>query len=239
MSSTQCTSETHRFTWPSLHSKTDSLADALFFSTPIHRLLTPPPLAWFDGIKIRRTFDSLLSAVCIGDPDKLRSLLSPPPLPGGFQHDPEVSVSSPTPLLVNLRDNTGLTLVHHAVSQRRCLSIDVLDELYRAGSDVGLFSTLGFTPLHHLARTARDDTKAAKCGDKPSLATQTHPLYAFTAHLVRDLHAPLGATDSKGETPMHAAAEHGRSVSVLQAMLDCDSKFAGREAVRQARNERG
>lgn len=169
-----------------------------------------------------------------------------PPNPARDPHvsnqRPEVSPWFGTSYLVNIRDNTGLTLVHHAVSQRPYPSIDILDVLYCAGSDVGLFSTLGFSPLHHVARTARDDPKSTG-GEKrhsySSVGLRAHPLYKFTMHLVRTLHAPLRAADSKGETPLHAAAEHGHSVSVLLAMLDCDREFSGSAAVREMRNDRG
>lgn len=137
------------------------------------------------------------------------------------------------PFLVNFRDHTGLALLHHAVSLGRSLNIAVVDALHNAGSDMGLYSTLGFTPLHHLARTAKEDPA---CQDVP---VYKRPLYAFTMHIIQDLRAPLPATDDKGETPLHAAAEHGRSISVLQAMLDCDKAFFGKESVRESRNDRG
>jgi len=138
-----------------------------------------------------------------------------------------------TPILVNFRDSAGLSLLHHAVSQGRTPNIEVVDALHNAGADMGLYSTLGFTPLHHLARKTKEDE------DYKDVPVYKRPLYTFTMHLIEDLHAPLAATDNRGETPLHAAAEHGRSISVLQAMLDCDKAFFGKESVRESRNERG
>jgi Ankyrin repeat len=217
--------------------------EGLFFNHP--RFLTPPPMAWFDEMALRRIFDSLLRAIRTHDVSTLQTVLrsaSSNSDSRASREHPELSSFLEAPLLVNLRDSTGLTLVHHAVSQRPYPNIAMLDALYSAGSDVGLFSTLGFSPLHHLARTAKDDAQPAEKEQMlshSSISTRTHPLYTFTRHLVRDLCASLRATDSKGETPLHAAAEHGRSVSVLLAMLDCDRESSGTMAVKELRNERG
>lgn len=152
------------------------------------------------------------------------------------------SLSQAALTLVNFRDEAGLAPIHHACSQRTSPSIEIADALYFAGADVGLYSTLGFTPLHHLARTARDlktDSQDIDISANPIQAIEDSPLYIFTLHLIRRLHAPLRATDSRGETALHAAAEHGRSIAVLKAMLECDKEYLGRESVREMRNERG
>jgi ankyrin repeat protein len=207
--------------------------------------LTPPPAALFDSPDYRGVYDILLLAIRNDDSDSVRTLLSPSTY-SRDQHLPKHSVPTGsftgTPILVNLRDESGLTLVHHAVSQRRVPSAAVVDALYNAGADVGLFSALGFTPLHHLARTARDDIDGVNNAHDRSNASSTiemHPLYAFTVHLIKDLHAPLRAADSRGETPLHVAAEHGRSASVLRAMLSSDEKLYGKGAAAEVRNERG
>ena len=57
----------------------------------------------------------------------------------------------------------------------------------------------------------------------------------FIHHLVRELRAPLSATDEDGETCLHVAAEHGESLELLLALLACDT----RKAVREMRNARG
>ncbi|KAF8588267.1 hypothetical protein K439DRAFT_672818 [Ramaria rubella] len=209
----------------------DHMTEGLFYS-PSMKLLVPPSMACFDVGELRRTFETLLLAIRTEDLRTLCTVLSLPcdPLVRNLHSDPLLPSSK---LLINLRDGAGLTLVHHAVSQRPSPSLPVLDALYSAGADIGLFSALGFTPLHHLARTAKEDA------DGRAVTPVIHPLYTFTRHIVRDLRAPLGATDNKGETPMHAAAEHGHSASVLQAMLDCDRQLKGMEAIRETRNSRG
>jgi len=217
---------------PSSHRRAHSLSDGLLFFPPLY---TPPQPAWCDGLTLRLASHSMLCAVRKGDVNDLRARLSS--LPGDSQH-PEAAFMFSTPLLVNLQDSKGMSLIHHAVSQGGCPSISVIDELYSAGADVGLFSTRGLGPLHYLARMARDDPRPAQ-GDEEPPTMQTNSLHVLTTHLMRDLQVPLGAKDNKGETPMHAAAEIGLSVSVLQAMLDYDSKLPGCLAVREARNKRG
>lgn len=220
---------------PPCASNTEPPADDLFFCH--QRFLSPPSMAWFDEMDFRRTFDILLRAIRKHDVSALKMGLR------NDSHEPsEASSWLGTPLLVNLRDSAGLTLVHHAVSQRPYPSMAILDTLHGVGSDVGLYSTLGFSPLHHLARTAKDGTKRSEDKHVPflsSVSSRAHPLYAFTMHFIRDLRASLRATDSKGETPLHAAAEHGRSVPVLLAMLDCDRECSEMAAAREVRNERG
>ena len=219
--------------------------ERLFFST--QRFLNPPSVSCFDGAELRRIFDTLLRAIRHHDVNTFRSVLfssiESSTTSSCNSYGIKKCSSSRTLLLVNSRDSTGLTLVHHVVCQRPYPNTAILDALHSAGSDVGLFSTLGFSPLHHLSRTAKDDAKGTgsdgEQGPRSSLNPCTHPLYTFTIHLVRTLRAPLRATDSKGETPLHAAAEHGHSFPVLLAMLDCDREFSGKAAAREMRNERG
>lgn len=93
--------------------------------------------------------------------------------------------------------------------------------LYIAGADMSLFTTSEqYTPLHCLAKGAH---------------SATHALYLFTIHLVRDLRAPLGARDKNNETCIHIAAEHGDSIDILLALLECDKSGT----VRNAHNSRG
>ncbi|GJJ08192.1 hypothetical protein Clacol_002400 [Clathrus columnatus] len=206
----------------------ERLSNALFYSGK-KNLLSPPAL---NMVAIRREFDNLVQAIRNQDTSGVDKIFS------GL-HD---SRSQEAPVLVNFRDEAGLAPIHHACSHRYSPSIEIADALYFAGADMGLYSTLGFTPLHHLARTARDAKKESRDGDSsPNLIqmVEDDPLYVFTVHLIRDLHASLRAIDNRGETPLHAAAEHGRSVAVLKAMLECDKAYVGKESVRETRNERG
>lgn len=192
-------------------------------------LLNPPEL---NVIGIRRNLGSLLQAIRSQDTGEAIKILSN--LHGSQSHA--------APILVNFSDETGLAPIHYVCSQRYSPSIEIADALYYAGADMGLYSTLGFTPLHHLARTARDpkkDITELGSSSEPIQAIKDAPLYVFTLHLIRHLHAPLRATDGRGETPLHAAAEHGASVAVLKAMLECDKEYFGKESVREMRNERG
>ncbi|TDL25495.1 hypothetical protein BD410DRAFT_595050 [Rickenella mellea] len=101
----------------------------------------------------------------------------------------------------------------------------ILDTLFLAGADMGLYTSSDHsTPLHCLARTARESSES-----------YSFLLYSFITHLVRDLRAPLDARDSRGETCMHIAAEHGHHIIVLMAFLDCDVN----ESVAKTRNSRG
>ena len=228
VSSTSWTNEAHRVNSPPSHQWTHSLFDGLFYSPPVYM---PPQLARFNDAAFHHAFDSLVHAVQNGNVKYLRAALSSRHL--------DLALPLMTPVLINHQGSAGLGLLHHAVSpQQGCPSIGVLDELFRAGSDVGLFSTFGLTPLHRLAWMAHEDAKPAQ-GHEASQTTQRSSLRAFTTHLVHDLHAPLHATDKNGETPMHVAAEHGHSSSVLQAMLESDNMLVGRTSAREVKNKRG
>ncbi|KAI0087275.1 hypothetical protein BDY19DRAFT_242332 [Irpex rosettiformis] len=138
-----------------------------------------------------------------------------------FPSAPSPGPSRPIPYLVNHPDSDGLSPLHHCMSVEKP-STTVLDLLYRAGADMSLYSKSGHgTPLHCLARNAR--------------ASMPLSIQAFIRHLVIDLRAPLPARDANMETCIHVAAEHGQSLSVLLALLDCDSTGT----VRELRNSRG
>lgn len=126
--------------------------------------------------------------------------------------------------LVNLPDQEGWSPIHYCAAAEHP-SIEVLDALYLAGADTSLFSTSGHgTALHCLARA----------GDT-AYGTPAESLRLFVHHLVRDLRAPLSAKDDRQETCLHIAAEHGHSIDVVVAFLECDTKGT----VRQLRNARG
>ncbi len=57
----------------------------------------------------------------------------------------------------------------------------------------------------------------------------------FVHHLIRELRAPLAATDENGETCIHVAAECGQTMEVLLVLLACDT----RNTVREMKNSRG
>ena len=103
----------------------------------------------------------------------------------------------------------------------------MLDALYYAGADVSLFTTREYyTPLHCLARSTRQSMDQFDSDSS---------LYQFAVHLIRHLQAPLSALDKREETCIHIAAEHGDSLDLLLAFLDCDVTGS----VRQLRNSRG
>lgn len=179
----------------------------------------PPPMVVFNSKATSRLTSTLVQAIQSSDLSFLYSILFPSP--SSFP-SPVHPISSP--LLVNCPDAKGWSAIHHCVSATRP-SVDVLDALYCAGSDVSLFTaTEHYTPLHCLARSARaPDNENASA------------LYQFTIHLIRDFRAPLSARDTDDETCIHIAAEHGESIDVLIAFLDCDPTGF----VRKMRNSRG
>ena len=135
------------------------------------------------------------------------------------------SASHRATVLVNRLDAQGWSPLHYCVSSPTP-SIEILDALFLAGADTSLYtSSKHGTPLHCLAREAQD----------PFGSLNAVRLHHFIFHLVRELRAPLAATDEDGETCLHAAAEHGRSVELLIALLACDV----RNTVREMKNSRG
>ncbi|KAH9928647.1 uncharacterized protein B0H18DRAFT_244003 [Fomitopsis serialis] len=162
----------------------------------------------------------LVQAVIVGDVARLHSML--------FSHAQCLTLGSDPTLpqyLVNLPDATGWCPIHYCVSVEHP-STEVLDILYRAGADVNLYTTSGHeTPLHCLAYKAK----------QPKTHDHAASLRSFILHLVRDLHAPLSARDHNMDTCLHVAAEHGRSIDVVMALLAADS--AG--TLRELRNSRG
>ncbi|KAM5538527.1 hypothetical protein V8D89_007860 [Ganoderma adspersum] len=135
------------------------------------------------------------------------------------------SASHRATVLVNRLDAQGWSPLHYCVSSSTP-SIEVLDALFLAGADTSLYTTSKHgTPLHCLARGAQD----------PFGSLNAVRLHHFIYHIVRELRAPLAAMDEDGETCLHAAAEHGRSVEVLIALLACDV----RNTVREMKNSRG
>ncbi|PCH42286.1 hypothetical protein WOLCODRAFT_101870 [Wolfiporia cocos MD-104 SS10] len=162
--------------------------------------------------------ETLIQAIAAADLPRLHCLLFPPVLCTG-------AMLSEIPALVNLPDSTGWSPIHYCVSAERP-SIDVLDTLYYAGADVCLYTSSGHeTPLHCLAHRARP----ARSAD------QATALRSFILHLIRDLRAPLSAGDHNMDTCIHIAAEHGKSIDVLEAFLACDSNGT----VRDMRNSKG
>ncbi|KAG7089927.1 hypothetical protein E1B28_011559 [Marasmius oreades] len=127
------------------------------------------------------------------------------------------SSNASTPILINQPDSYGWSPIHHCSSARN-LSREILDSLYCAGADVSLFTSKEhYTPLHCLAFSSSDD------------------VYDFAIHLIRDLRAPLSATDRQGATCIHIVAEHGSNVDLLRAFLECDT--TGR--IREMRDNNG
>ncbi|KAG8213437.1 hypothetical protein J3R82DRAFT_11950 [Butyriboletus roseoflavus] len=177
-----------------------------------------PPSMAFSSESLSRITDSVVNAVITADLSSICTLL----------FSPQSFESSPLengPVLVNLPDPEGWSIIHYCVSVPNP-SIEILDALYRAGADISLFTTWEhYTPLHCLARLAR----VTDASDSAQI------LYRFAVHLIRDLHAPLSARDRNEETCIHLAAEHGQCIDVLYAFLDCDPTGS----YRNLRNSRG
>ena len=130
------------------------------------------------------------------------------------------------PVLVNLPDAKGWSLIHHALAAK-FPSIDLLDSLYCAGADMALFTVNEqWTPLHILAHS--QTLSSGNLDHDPSL-------HELVTHLVRDLRAPLSARDKNDDTCIHIAAERGSSLDLLACLLDLDKSGA----VRQLKNSRG
>ncbi|KAF9231002.1 hypothetical protein BU15DRAFT_90999 [Melanogaster broomeanus] len=164
-----------------------------------------PPTTAFSPESVSLIIDSLVHAVLTTDLSLIYSLLFSPQSfePSPLDHGP---------ILVNVPDVEGWSPIHYCVSIPNP-SLEILDALYRAGADVSLFTTgEHYTPLHCLARLAR----------VTDALDSSQSLYQFAVHLVRDLRAPLSARDKNEETCIHVAAEHGESIDVLYAFLDCD-----------------
>ncbi|KAF9532491.1 hypothetical protein CPB83DRAFT_624435 [Crepidotus variabilis] len=189
-----------------LASDSDHIVDLAFTSMPLTEDLEPPPALIFTQDATLRLTNALSSSIRSSDLAFLQSLLFSPHIPAS---SPSALYPMSVPLLVNAPDAKGWSPIHHCVAARSP-SIEILDALYCAGADISLFTTQEQeTPLHILARSIYD----------PSF---THPLRRFILHLIQDLRAPLSARDKNDETPLHIAAEHGHSVEILLALLDCD-----------------
>ncbi|KAL1683339.1 hypothetical protein EV122DRAFT_258296 [Schizophyllum commune] len=172
--------------------------------------LEPPALAQFVPKCMRRLTDALICAIIASDIPTVMSLLFP-----------DADGLSYSPLLVNQPDHEGWSPIHHCVSSAP--SLDILDALYLAGADVSLFTpNEQFSPLHLLALSQ-------ELPEDPEL------LYNFALHLIRDLRVPLAVTDRLEETPIHVAAEHGTSMTLLSIYLECDPTGS----IREMRNARG
>lgn len=160
---------------------------------------------------LSRSTAALIRAVVANDVSTIYQLLFPP--------------SHRTTVLVNRIDSQGWAPLHYCVSSQTP-SIEVLDALFLAGADTSLYTNSKHgTPLHCLARTVQD----------PLGSLNAVHLHHFVHHLVRELRAPLAATDEDGETCLHVAAEHGQSTEILIAFLACDA----RNTVREMKNSRG
>ncbi|KAI0787911.1 hypothetical protein C8Q74DRAFT_1366715 [Fomes fomentarius] len=160
---------------------------------------------------LSRSTTALIRAVVAGDLPAIYRILFP--------------ATHRAAILVNRLDSQGWAPLHYCVSSSY-LSVEIVDALFLAGADTSLYtSSKHGTPLHCLARHAQE----------PESPLQAARVHVFIHHLVRELRAPLSATDDEGETCIHVAAEHGGSVEVLLALLACDT----RNAVRGTKNSRG
>ncbi|KIM35268.1 hypothetical protein M413DRAFT_351212 [Hebeloma cylindrosporum] len=201
-----------------LSPENEYLVELACSSMPFSDDLEPPPTSIFTQEALSRLTNTLISSIRNSDVAFLHSLL----------FSPSVQPSSPAalypmsvPVLINLLDSNGWSLVHHCVSAPQP-SIEILDALYCAGAEVSLFTTHEQqTPLHFLARSQQPDS--------------THSLHDFVLHLIQDLRAPLSARDKDEETCIHIAAEHGHSIDLLMLFLHCDTSGT----IRAMKNSRG
>ncbi|KAH9945271.1 ankyrin [Epithele typhae] len=178
-----------------------------FVSSPVDSSHWPVP----SESVLPKSTTALANAVIAGDLSAVHQILFPP------SHRPSVQV--------NRLDQQGWAPIHYCVCSMNP-SVEILDALFLAGADTSLYTTSKHgTPLHDLARQAPE----------PSSPFNAARLHVFIHHLVRELRAPLAATDENDETCLHVAAEHGQSMDVLLALLACDSH----NTVRQMKNARG
>ena len=192
-------------------------------SMPFSDDLEPPPLSIFTQEAVARLTATLVSSVRASDLAFIHSLLFSPSVPTSSPSD---LYPMSVPVLVNLPDPNGWSLIHHCAAAEEP-SRDILDALYCAGADVSLFTLYEQqTALHILALYA--------C-TTPVNSDRTHSFRDFVLHLIQDLRAPLGARDKNDETCIHIAAEHGNSIDLLILFLACDTTGT----IREFKNSRG
>ncbi|RDX57555.1 ankyrin [Lentinus brumalis] len=163
-----------------------------------------------DAISTRSTA-ALIRAIADGDVPSIYQVLFP--------------ATHRTTVLVNRLDSHGWGPLHHCVCSPNP-SVEIIDALFLAGADTSMYTASRHgTVLHCLARKAQH----------PVNPTQRDRLHIFVHHLIRELRAPLAATDENGETCIHVAAECGQTMEVLLALLACDT----RNTVREMKNSRG
>ncbi|OCH95423.1 hypothetical protein OBBRIDRAFT_578211 [Obba rivulosa] len=197
-----------------------SYLEEMLACTVLHDL---PPFLTFSRGDLTHLTSALANAVKSADIQTLSGLI----FSSMETHFKAETSTFCTPTVINLPDAAGWGAVHYCVAADSP-SIEVLDLLYLGGADLSLYSGIGTghgSPLHILAwkATASTDPAHAKL------------MQAFIQHLVCDLGAPLPAKDGSLDTCLHIAAEHGRSINVLMALLSCDKDGSARKL----RNSRG
>ena len=205
-----------------MHTRTPSVAtipnseDSHLQPFPTSHAFTRSFSPSFHGHDSANRTDLLIHAILSSDLSTVESLL-----PAALLHSTSsLADFGQNPVLVNRQNAQGWSPIHYCVAAKRP-SIEVLNALYLAGADTSLFTTDEYyTPLHCLANRAH---------------VAPYSLHPFIVHLVRDLRAPLNARDRENETCIHLAAEHGVSIDVLIALLECDQN----RIVRNLRNARG
>ena len=206
-----------------LFSGSGHLVELAASSMPLSDDLEPPPSSIFTPEATRRLTATLVSSIRSSDLAFIHSLLFSPSVPASSPSD---LYPMSVPILVNLPDSNGWSLIHHCAAVEEP-SVDILDALYCAGADVSLFTHHEQqTALHILAHYACTST------DNPN---RTHSLREFALHLIQDLRAPVAALDKNDETCIHIAAEHGNSIDLLSLLLACDTTGA----IREFKNSRG
>ena len=199
----------------------ERLVELAAYSMPFSDDLEPPPSSIFRQEATTRLIATLASSIRTSDLAFIHSLLFAPSVPTSSPSD---LYPMSAPVLVNLPDSEGWSLIHHCAASEEP-SLEILDALYCAGADVSLFTLHEQqTALHilaHHASTINPD--------------RTHSFHDFALHLIQDLRAPLAARDKNDETCIHIAAEHGNSIDLLILFLACDTTGA----IREFKNSRG
>lgn len=117
------------------------------------------------------------------------------------------------PQVANLKDNSGLSLMHVAAASN---DVEVLSELIRAGGDVHASGNSGLQPIHSAAAAGATNTLAflMKCGADPNAKSDLgwRPLHYAVIAMKKDSigflagKADMDATTGDGVTPLMLAA---------------------------------
>lgn len=146
-------------------------------------------------------------------------------------HEPVVRMLLSLGANVNQATAQGRTSIHYAASKGRT---EILRLLLQAGAKVDVVDCTGSQPLHRAAATGHLDTirclvEEGKASVDPRDTSQSSPLLlaAISGHQACCIYlagkgADVEAEDAEGETPLGAAAHHGKLRDVLVGVLSGD-----------------